>query len=128
MVVTLMIVTGMIVAVTAALGSQPLRERLALFVGHHREVELDPADTRQRLDRAGHPVGDLVAQRASGDRERDRDPDPFPLEPDPAHHAEIDDRAVELGILDRSERIDDLGLGRHADASVRGAGEFALRT
>ena len=52
---------------------------------------------------------DLVAQRASGDREGDQDPDPaVVVQVDVAEHPEIDDRSVQLRVLDRTERIDDL--------------------
>ena len=41
---------------------------------------------------------------------------------DVAHHAEVDDRAVELGILDRTQGLDDLfgGDGHRTLAIVRG--------
>ena len=55
-----------------------------------------------------HPVVDLVAQRAAGDGERDLHRDVAVDDRDVADHAEIDDAAVQLGILDRPQGLDDL--------------------
>ena len=82
---------------------------LALLIGHHRELEVDRGDPVERHDRVVHAVLDLVAQWASGDGQGDEDrhravgsrlgaPD----------HVEVDDRAVQLGILHRTQRLDDL--------------------
>ncbi len=81
----------------------------ALLVGHHREVELDVGDAVECGERAAHPILDLTAQRASGDGEGDQDVGGAGVvELRPSEHPEIDDRAVELRILDRSQRFDEL--------------------
>ena len=81
---------------------------------------------------------DLVLQRAAGDGEGDEDGHAaVGGRVDRADHAEVDDRAVQLRVLDRPEGVDDLvsrdghrvpSTGGHA--FVRGGdpcGEFALR-
>ncbi len=81
----------------------------AFLIGHHREVERHAADTGQRCHGGGDTAGDLVAQRAAGNGERDLHIEHAVVaEGDVADHAEVDDRAAQLGILHRSERIDDL--------------------
>ena len=82
---------------------------LALLVGHHREVEGDPLHTGQRGQGRGHPAGDLVAQRAAGNGERDQHiDDAVVVERRLADHAEVDDRAPQLGILHGPQGLDDL--------------------
>ena len=82
---------------------------LALLVGHHREVELDVGDAVECGDGVGDPILDLVAQGASGDGEGDQDVGGAGVvELGPPEHPEIDDRAVQLRILDRSQRFDEL--------------------
>ena len=87
-----------------------LTKLLAVGVGHHGELEIDAGHAVERSDRLGDTLrGDLVAQRASGDREGDQDPDPaVVVQVDVAEHPEFDDRSVQLRVLDRTERIDDL--------------------
>ena len=97
-------------ACASTVALQPDAQLLALVVGHHREVELDARDAR----RAGAAAAstrdcDLVAQRAAGDGEGDEHRHgavgpPFGA----ADHAEVDDRAVQLGVLDRPQRVDEL--------------------
>ena len=118
---------------------------LALLVGHDGEVEADTGHARKGLHCAGHAVGDLVAQRAPGDGERDQHLDaPVGPDLDVAHHAEVDDRPVQLGILHGTKGLEDLvggdghraGLPSRGDAagpalratgSARGPGRFPLR-
>ena len=89
-------------------------QRLALLVGHHGEVELDARHALERSHGRGDPVLDLLAQRAAwhgeGDQHADRAVGP---QVDVAHHAQLDDRAAQLGVLHRAERLDDLLGGRH---------------
>ena len=88
---------------------QTLTKLLAVGVGHHGELEIDAGHAVERSDRLRDASRDLVAQRASGDREGDQDPDPaVVVQVDVAEHPEIDDRSVQLRVLDRTERIDDL--------------------
>ncbi len=93
----------------ARIAVQPLAKLLAVGVGHHGELEIDAGHAVERGDGLGDASRDLVAQRASGDREGDQDPDPaVVVQVDVAEHPEIDDRSVQLRVLDRTERIDDL--------------------
>ena len=84
----------------------------ALLVGHHGEVEGDPADPRQGGDGGGDSAGDLVAQRTAGNGERDLDCDnPVVTEHGTADHPQVDDRTPQLGILHGAQRLDDLLTG-----------------
>ena len=74
-----------------------------------RSIESTPSSS---VDGLGHALGDLVAQRAAGDGERDEDADDaVAVGSAAAQHAEVDDRTVQLGVLDRSQGFDDLGFG-----------------
>jgi hypothetical protein len=72
-------------------------------------TEPDIAHARDGPHGGLDPVGDLVAQGAAGDGEGDEHVH-VPLAPDLdlAQHAELDDRAVQLGILHRPQGLDDL--------------------
>ena len=98
--------------VAVELGAQ----RRPLVVGHDREVEVDRVDPVERPDRAGDPVGDLGPQGAAGDREGHRHPDVPAVDGDAAHHVEVDDAAVQLGVFDGAEGLDDLVFGDGHDA------------
>ncbi len=55
------------------------------------------------------------------------------VDPHEADHAQVDDAAVQFGVLDRSEDVDDLGLGGHRgnlsgdDGVQRRGGDFPYR-
>ena len=88
---------------------EPAAQVLPLVVGHDREVDGHAGDVGEGEHGGVDPVGDLVAQRASGDGEGDEDLDRAVVgHLDVAHHAQIDDRAVQLGILHRTQGVDDL--------------------
>ena len=71
-----------------------------------RSTELTPSSVG---DGAGDAVGDLVAQRTAGDGERHEDlGGAVAVELGLPEHAEIDDRAVQFGVLDRPQRFDEL--------------------
>ena len=67
----------------------------------------------QRGDRIGDPLGDLGPQRASGNGQRDRHAHVVAVDRDAPNHLEIDDRLVDLGVLDGPEGLENLGLGGH---------------
>jgi hypothetical protein len=93
--------------------------RRSLFVGHDRELEVDAGDAGQRADGPGHAVLDLVAQWAARDREGDQDLRPaVGADGNRLHHAEIDDRPMQLRVLDRAKCFDDLIRGCDHDDSV----------
>ena len=101
-------------------------QRLALVVGHHGEVEVrrraHPRAARPRRSPGSGSRCAAGTRRRSG-RSRTRT-SPSALIVDVADHAEVDDRAVQLGILDRAEGLDDLVGGGHGrvlcDRWVRG--------
>ena len=96
----------------AGVAVQRLAQVLALAVGHHGELEVDRVDAVELRGGVGHAPLDLVLQRAAGNGERDEDADDaVAADVDVADHVEVDDRTVEFGILDRSERLDDVGFG-----------------
>jgi hypothetical protein len=79
-----------------------------LLVGHHAEGQVDRrhADGGQRTR---DPRLDLVAQRAPGHGERDLEGHGVAVtHHHVAHHVEVDDRAMELGVLDRTQGSDDV--------------------
>jgi hypothetical protein len=80
-------------------------------VSHDREVDRDRGDAVEGLDRVGHTGRDLVAQWAPGDRESDLHVDVTTIDDRAPVHSQIDDAAMELGILDGPEGIDNLGFG-----------------
>ncbi len=87
------------------------RQGGALLVGHVGEVETDVADPVEGDDGLGDAALDLVAQRAAGDGEGDEHLYVGVFDGHLADHVEVDDAAVQLGILDRAEGFDDSGLG-----------------
>jgi len=108
-----MAVRGALAGSVAGVAVQHDAHGLALLVSHHGEIEGDPNDTRQRRHGSGDPVGDLVAQWATGDGERDLDLDhAIGIQLDVTDHPQVDDRAPQLGILHRSEGLDDLLVRR----------------
>ena len=82
-----------------------------LLVGHDRKVERDRRDAIEFGHRGGNPSLDLVAQRATGDGEGDLHRHRRALDVHPLHHAEVNDAAVQLGIFDGAQRVDDGALG-----------------
>ena len=99
------------VAVTVA-AAHHLAHLGALLVGHHREVEREAGDAGECGDRAADPVLDLVAQRATGHGERDLHADHAVVaDLHDAHHAEVDDAAVQFGVFHGAQGVDDLLVG-----------------
>ncbi len=91
--------------------AQPALQLAALLLAHHVEVDLDPADAGQLADGAGDVAGDGVAQRAARHRQPDVDPDgPVGRDLHVLDHAQLGDRAVDLGVVDAGQ-----GLGHLLD-------------
>ena len=73
----------------------------------------------ERRDRVGDPrvisarSGQPATVRATVTR------DVVAVDRDAAHHVEVDDRAVQLGVLDRAQGFEDFGFGRHQRAPGR---------
>ena len=116
-------------AVAAGSPCSLLAQRGALLVGHDGEVDAD----RRRRRRAPTTASvtrslDLVAQRAAGDGQGDLHlRRAAPSMRDVAHHVEIDDAAVQLGVLDRAQGLDDLGLGDGHAGVLAGHGRLLGR-
>ena len=85
----------------AGVAVQGLAQVLAVVVGHHGELEVD--STRRRRRRwpprtPGRVISSL--QRATGHGERDQHTDDAVVaDVDGPQHAEVDDRAVQFGVL-----------------------------
>jgi hypothetical protein len=96
----------------ARVAVQALAQVLALLVGHHGELEVDARHALERGDGAVDAALDLVAQRAPRHGEGDQDTDAaVGADVDRAQHAEVDDRAVQLGVLHGAQCVDDLVVG-----------------
>ncbi len=113
---------------------QRAAEVLAILVAHHGELEVDRLDAVELRGGLGHPPLDLALERTARHGEGDEHADDAVVaDRHPAQHAEVDDRAVQFGILDRAEGVDDLFFGHDGghDAIVatgrRICTEFALR-
>src|SRR5215217_4828460 len=73
--------------------------RLALVLGHHPEVDLDPGDAGQGRDGRGHVPGDAVLERAAGHGEEHLDGDQAArVDGDVLDHVELGDGPVDLGV------------------------------
>ncbi len=95
-----------------------LRERGALLVGHHPEVDVDVGDAGEGRDRVGDEADDLGPHAGSPATVRAMVTLTVPPSIcDAAHHVQLDDRAVDLGVLDRAQGFEHLGLGGHAGHS-----------
>ena len=95
--------------------SQARHERGLLLGRHDVEAEPHARDARNLADEARDLLLERVAQRAAGDGERDRHRDrAVVLDEDVAHHVELGHRALELGVDDVLERLQDrVAVGLH---------------
>ncbi len=123
-----MVVAGVVVAGVAAAALTELDlEGGPLVVGHHRHVDDHPLDAVEGLHGAGHPARDLRPQGAAGDRQRDEHGDRAAVDGDVADHVEVDDAAVQFGVLDGPQGLEDLLSGDgHRAGSRTGSGGFPL--
>ncbi len=86
-----------------------LRERLLLRVAQHVEVHVHVAHAVERRDGLPNGVLEVGAHGAAGRGERDRHvDDPVRADLDRAHHVELHDRAPELGVDHRPQRVQDV--------------------
>jgi hypothetical protein len=99
------------------LGARPpaelVHERLPLLLAHRREGDLDALHPGERAEGGGHVLRDAVLQRAALDRDQDVDADEPVLDLDPPEHPDVLDRATDLRVEDRPERLADLCLADH---------------
>ena len=102
-----------------------LAHRSALLVGHHGEVEIDPLDPVEGDHGVGDAGLDLVAERTTGHGERDAHGHDGTVDGHAPDHAEVDDAAVELGVLDRTQGFDDIVLGDWHGGSFGEGGYFS---
>ena len=93
----------------AGIAVERLAEVLTVFVAHHRELEIDRFDAVELGSCLGHAASDFVLQWTPWDGEGDQHADDAVVHNrHAAQHAEFDDRAVQLGVLDRAKCLDDL--------------------
>ena len=120
-----MLVAVVAVGVTAL---ELLGQGGALLFGHDAEVDVDVGHTVERGHRVGHEPDDLGPHRTARDGQRDGHLHVPAVDLDPPDHVQLDDRAVDLGVLDRAQGFEHLslvwGLAGHGWASR----EFPLRT
>jgi hypothetical protein len=90
---------------------ESLPEGVALFVGHHTERDVDLVHAAEASDGLCHAVGELGSQRATGDGEGDVHGDAAPGDVDATDHVEVDDAAMQLGVLHGPQGLDDLSFG-----------------
>ena len=90
---------------------QHLADLCPLLIGHYPEVDADEVDTIEGGNRLGDLALDLVAQGTPRDREVDTDLDMAAVDRGRPDHAEVDDAAMEFGILHRTQGVDDGGFG-----------------
>jgi hypothetical protein len=86
--------------------AEPLLQLALLGLGEHVEFHLHVGDALQGDERLGDGLLEVRADRAAGGRQRDDDHRlPVGGDVDAAHHAEVDDRAAQLGIHHRRQRL-----------------------
>jgi hypothetical protein len=89
-----------------------------LLVVHHAEINRHVPVRCERRDGRCHAVLDLVAERAARHGEHDGERHPVRGDGDVTHHPEVHDGTVQLGVLHRTQCIDDLlNRGGHGDSS-----------
>ena len=90
----------------------------ALLVVHDIELHAHLGDSRHGGDRLGDSRGDGLAHGAAGDGEVDADGDqPGGIDVDGLQHADLGDRPMDLGILDRGEGgVDSFEVDGHASS------------
>jgi hypothetical protein len=103
----------------ALLGAEAGAQAAPLLVAHDVHGHVDGVDPRQRGERLGDAPLDLGLQGAAGDGEADGHGDPPVADLDVAHHAEVDDRAVQLGVVHLAERRHGRVSGEPAHMNIR---------
>ena len=93
--------------------TKALGDALALLVVHHGQVHVDRIDAVEGLDGLADAPGDLGLQRAPRHGQGDGHRHPASVDGDLLDHVEVDDRLVQLGVLDRAQGLEDGGLGGH---------------
>jgi len=77
------------------------------FEAASRMVPGDRLDAVEGLDGVGHPLPDLGLERAPRHGEGDGHRHPATIDLDPFDHVEVDDAALDFGVLDRAEGVED---------------------
>ena len=83
----------------------------ALFVGHDGEVKIDTIDSIESHNCVSDAILDFVAQRTTGNSQGDLNSHDWTVDGYSANHPEVDDAPVEFGVLNRTEDLDDIGIG-----------------
>ena len=102
--------------------TKALGDALTLLVVHHGQVHVDRIDAVEGLDGLADAPGDLGLQGAPGHGEGDGHRYPASVDGNLLDHVEVDDRLVQLGVLDRTQGLEDGGLGGHGVSSPLPAG------
>ena len=93
----------------ASVAVERLAEVLTVFVAHHGELEIDRLDSVELCGCFGDTPSDFVLEWTPRDGEGNQHADDAVVhDRHAAQHAEIDDRAVQLGVFDRAKCLDDL--------------------
>jgi hypothetical protein len=92
----------------------------SLVVSHDSEIQTNVAHTRKGTKSSVHPLLNLVAQGATSDGERNGQRNDAAIDDNITHHSEIDDRAMQFGVVHWSQRINHAACGDFThDATVR---------
>ena len=91
-----------------------VHEGLALLRAHGGKRDLDALDAVERPQGRRHIVRDPVLERAALDRDEDPDRDRASVDVDALQHADVLDRAADLGIHHTAQCLADPFLGDHA--------------
>ncbi len=102
--------------------AETVGDGLALLVVHDRQVDVDRLDALEGLDGLGDASGDLGLQRTARHGEGDGHGHAAPVDGDLLDHVEVDDRLVDLRVLDRTQGLEDGGLCGHGVSSPLLAG------
>jgi hypothetical protein len=95
--------------------AEDLLEAGALLGGHHAQGQVHVGDAGDAAERPGDVTGDRLLERAPRHREQHGQVhDPAVVDVDRVDHAELGDRALDLGVVDGRQGGVDLLKGRVA--------------
>ena len=107
-------------AVADGIADEALPQGGALSIGHHAQLDAHVADAGQGAHRRRHPVRDLRAHRAALDGEGDLHLHDAPRrDADVVDHVQLDDAAVQFGVVDPVESLEDLLVRGHLGGGHR---------
>ena len=83
----------------------------SLLIRHHIEFDGHDLDPIKSSNSSRDPILDLVAQRAPGNREINADLNMATINRRGADHAQVNDAAMKLWILNRTQSVNHFGFG-----------------